>query len=132
MGSRVKIKVLLPSGSAVGKDDDGGSGCGVKVAAATKTVMVEEKKWKRKKESCSANNNMMLSYRSDYLNKSGRQCHLVRNSFQCCRFSNLGLISKLPLMLLILVLVTITSPVNGELITNADRLRIHCGENERS
>lgn len=47
----------------------------------------------------------------------GGDTHLARDSissFQCYRSSNLGLISMLPLVLLVLVSSLLTSPVNGE------------------
>lgn len=99
MASRVKIKVstLQCKSSVV-------TGADVRLKVSPATMRKE----------ISANNIMVDAM---MLNRASRRrspsdTHLARDSFQCYRFSNLGLIWMLPLVLL--VLVSSLSPVNGE------------------
>lgn len=98
MASRVKIKVSTlqcKSSVVTGADER------LKVSPATM------------RKEISANNIMvdaMMVNRAS--RRSPSDTHLAHDSFQCYRFSNLGLIWMLPLVLL--VLVSSLSPVNGE------------------
>lgn len=100
MASRVKIKVstLQCKSSVV-------AGADVRLKVSPATMRKE----------ISANNIMvdaMMMVNRASRRRSPSDTHLARDSFQCYRFSNLGLIWMLPLVLL--VLVSSLSPVNGE------------------
>lgn len=121
MASRVKIKVSAKCCNGGGALVVAGRCCSP-ACGANEQVKVSTPPSTMRKE-ISANNTSgggvvtMNRPSRRPLKHVGGDTHLARDSnssFQCYRSSNLGLISMLPLVLLVLVSSLLTSPVNGE------------------